>query len=343
MKISTLIEFNKVLSPHKARLVRGPSGIGKSSIIKQIAESCGAKVINISLPEMEPTDLVGLPYLSDKNEYKVTKYAQPDWWPEDNEQLTFLVMDEIDRASEDMQPIAMQLCLDRRAGGRFLPDNVIVWAACNGERYMTSPMDQALIDRFAVIDLKPTVDEWIKWAKSNDVNCSVLEFISRERGRLDTPDRLVGVANIVCPSRRSWAEMGFMINNIKIPLKGVKDLSAYCSSFIGHVDAEAFSQWINKAYKALTVEDIMNNKVSSKDLSILQVASIIDAVAEEFVSKSTSKVSQENCLNFFMSAHGEVFAAFFSALPADAGVIIEAFPKADNFFNGKKWALLNAQ
>ncbi len=39
----------------------GPPGVGKSQIVQQIASSHGAKVIDVRLPQMEPSDLRGIP------------------------------------------------------------------------------------------------------------------------------------------------------------------------------------------------------------------------------------------------------------------------------------------
>lgn len=340
MKLSTLLEFNKILNPNKARLIRGPTGIGKSSIVKYIAQSIGANLIDIRLPELEPTDLVGLPYLHDSKGTKVTKYAQPNWWPSKSKKPVVLFLDELDRASEDMQPIAMQLCLDRRAGGRNLSDNVVVWAACNGEKYITKPIDQALMDRFVVIDLMPSVEEWIDWAEKNNVNHYVLDFIRTEKARLDTPQKLIGKANIVCPSRRSWAELGFALNNLQGDIAKNENLIHYAQAFVGHVDAQAFVKWVKESYYPINVDHIMTGTLLPINCNILQITSVVDQAVAAFMKKTTSKSHRKNCLKFFINAGDEVFAAFFAALPSKAGPIIEGFPEIDEFIQNKKKSLI---
>lgn len=51
----------------KARLVpfiQGSPGMGKSAIVKEIADEYGLKLIDCRLSSMEPTDLLGLPWIN---------------------------------------------------------------------------------------------------------------------------------------------------------------------------------------------------------------------------------------------------------------------------------------
>ena len=218
MEISTLIEFNKSIGPEIARLLMGEAGIGKSAIVKMAASIDRARLIKLCLSELEPSDVVGMPYIDQIGDVKVTRFAQPDWWPTDPNEKVYLFLDEVDRCREDMQPIAMQLTLDRRAGGRMLPPNVVIWAACNGENYLTMPIDQALMTRFVTIHLTPSVEEWISWARDEGIHRSVIEFIRSDPSNLDIPENLIGKPNLVVPTRRTWAMLGSILNNLKCDL-----------------------------------------------------------------------------------------------------------------------------
>ena len=50
----------------------GAPGIGKSDIVKQIADAEGREVIDIRLPLWEPTDIKGIPYYN-------SNYDDPDY------------------------------------------------------------------------------------------------------------------------------------------------------------------------------------------------------------------------------------------------------------------------
>lgn len=329
-------EFNSILPATKARLLMGPAGIGKSALVREIADDLEYEFIDLRLSELEPSDLVGLPYLEKDEETgeTITKYGQPWWWPTHGNVVLFL--DEMDRTREDMQPIAMQLSLDRRAGGRTLPEGVIIFAACNGEKYMTSSIDQALVSRFAVVELAPSAEEWLKWAGDNGVNDAVVSFIRADKGNLDTPEQLIGVPNQPVPNRRSWSDLGYALNNLEKQL-GDADLTShgylhlFAAPFIGSTAALAFANWVREKYQVVRPMDIFKGKLKAKNLNIVQISNVVDEVADLFMEEKRTEKQQYNCLKFFMDAGQEAFAALFSALPREAAPKLLKHKDVDEF------------
>lgn len=335
MDIKLLTEFMGILPSNKALLLTGEAGLGKSSFVKAYAESIGYEVVDLRLSELEPSDLVGLPFIAD-GEFgqKVTGYAEPHWWPHQKKVLLFL--DELDRCREDMQPIAMQLSLDRRAGGRNLPDGVIIVAACNGEQYMTSAIDQALMDRFAVVPFTPTVSEWLQWAESSNVNPAVCGFIRSNNKALDTPDALIGVASTISPTRRSWADLGYALNllNKNYPdLTKCEQLALFSMPFVGTEMGLQFNTWVSEKFQVINAKDVFSGRAKADSLNILQVASVVEEIADTFCDPKRTKEEHGNCLRFFMAAGPEAFAALFSALPKAAAEIIDKFSDVDEYIN----------
>lgn len=336
MDIKTFKEYNSVLPDNLARLLMGPAGIGKSAAVKQFAESLGYNFIDLRLSELEPSDLVGLPYIKEDGDSTLTAYAEPWWWP--HEGNTVLFLDEVDRCREDMQPIAMQLTLDRRAGGRNLPEGVIVFAACNGEKFMTSAIDQALMNRFAAFDFTPSVEEWLHWAENNNVHPAVVGFIRSDKNMLDTPSEMIGIPNQPVPTRRSWTNFGYTLNNVQEQLekegKKLTDheyLHMFAQPFVSSKPALAFARWVKEKYQVVTPADIFSGKIKAENLNIIQISNVLPEVVERFMDKNRTKKEHGNCLKFFMDGGNETFAALFSALPKEAASIIEKFPEVDAF------------
>lgn len=330
MDFKTFIEFNELCPANKARLLKGPPGIGKSMAVKQFADKIEYEFVDLRLSELEPSDLVGMPYI----ENGLTKYAQPWWWPTHGKVVVLL--DEVDRAREEMQPVAMQLTLDRRAGGRNLPDGVIVFAACNGEKFMTSAIDQALMNRFAAFDFTPSAEEWLRWAEGAGVHESVVNFIRSDKNMLDTPENLIGVPNISVPTRRSWSDLGMFMNQLEAEMKKAKKtitdheyLHQFAQPYVGLKPAMTYARWVKEKYQVISAKDVFSGKVKAKNINILQISNVLPEVVDLFMA-ATSK-EQGNCLNFFINAGHEAFAALFSALPKEAAPIIEKFPEADKF------------
>jgi len=330
MDISTIIEFDQILPVKQARLLMGPAGIGKTSFVSAAAEKAGARMIYLPLAELEPSDLVGLPYLSDLNSagspsVKVTMYAQPFWWPTDPEEKVYLFVDEIDRIRDDMRASAMQLCLDRRAGGRVLPERVVIWSACNGLSYLTSPIDQALMDRFAAIDFSPTVEEWISWATKSGVHDSVVKFITENKGLLDTPTKLIGKPNVVCASRRSWAAFGECLKNIK-DIKSNMMLGKFASTFVGVESAAAFEKWVRESYKTFSPDEVFSGQANPSLCGYLELVSMAHPVSRQFMNRDFEE--QKTAVKFFIDSGSEAFASFYHSLPDTAAPVLSRIPDA---------------
>jgi hypothetical protein len=335
MDISQLIDFDSLLPTTQARLLTGDAGLGKSSVVRMIAQKRGMRVVDLRLSELEPADLVGMPFV-DKiaDGTVVTRYAAPTWWYDLENAVLFL--DEIDRAREDMQPLAMQLTLDRRAGGRTLPDSTIVFAAGNGLKYQTATLDQALCNRFAIVDFTPTSSEWVSWASdpANGVHPAVVQFITQHKNLLDIPEGKRGVPNEAVTSRRSWTFLGRTLMNREdtrdsLPEVAARDnrLMVYAAPFIGEVAANTFSSWVRDNFKPLDIMDIFNGKLKSpKGFQLTQVIQALRDVMEVMNRDDIKDEQRINAALFYSRMGHEPFSAFFEALDDRHGDIINKSP-----------------
>lgn len=91
-------------------------GIGKSSIVAQIAQERDIDFVDVRLSQLAPTDLRGLPVAEDG----ISKWYPPEFLPRDGKGILFL--DEINMAPPAMQGVAQQLILDRRVGSYKVPE-----------------------------------------------------------------------------------------------------------------------------------------------------------------------------------------------------------------------------
>uniref|UniRef100_UPI0025DB766D AAA family ATPase n=1 Tax=Sulfuricurvum sp. TaxID=2025608 RepID=UPI0025DB766D len=96
----------------------GAPGIGKSSIIKQIARESGIECIDLRLSLMDPTDLKGIPFY-EKDSHSAL-WAPPSFLPREGRGILFL--DELNSAAPAVQASAYQLILDRKVGEYTLPE-----------------------------------------------------------------------------------------------------------------------------------------------------------------------------------------------------------------------------
>ena len=97
----------------------GAPGIGKSDIVKQIADEQDREVVDVRLSLWEPTDIKGIPFFNPESHTMM--WAPPIELPSDPESTAVLFLDELNSAAPATQAAAYQLILNRRVGTYILP------------------------------------------------------------------------------------------------------------------------------------------------------------------------------------------------------------------------------
>jgi len=158
----------------------GPPGIGKSAIIKQLANRLGLDYRDVRLPTLDPVDLRGLPMLDTEN--KQALWLPPSFLPKGNlvgSRGGILLLDEINAAATSVQAAAYQITLDKAIGEYHLPSGWIVIACGNrlGDRSVTYKIPSALANRFTHFEIRVSTKDWIVWALENKLDSFVIKFI----------------------------------------------------------------------------------------------------------------------------------------------------------------------
>ena len=181
-------------------LLRGAPGVGKSTIVKDIAARLGIGFRDVRLAEMERVDFAGLPSV----EGGTTKWNVPAIWPK--EKCGIVLLDEITSAPSDVQVAAYELVLDRRIANSDykLPDGWFIVAAGNRDfdGAVVKAMSSALANRFMHFEVEANIEDWIAWALAHDIHPSVIGYLRYKPDslfKLDGQNRQMG-----WPSPRSW-------------------------------------------------------------------------------------------------------------------------------------------
>lgn len=177
-------------------MIWGPPGIGKSSIVSQIAQVQGLKFVDVRLSQLAPTDLRGLPVAEDG----ISKWYPPEFLPRGGQGILFL--DELNMAPPAMQGVAQQLILDRRVGSYAVPEGWFVWAAGNRkeDRAAVFDMPTALANRFLHLQVEPDFNSFKAHALETGVHEQILAFLSYRSTLLHKIDP----QQPAWPSPRSW-------------------------------------------------------------------------------------------------------------------------------------------
>ena len=192
-----------------AAMLWGAPGVGKSSIVAQVAKENKMELVDLRLSQLAPTDLRGLPVAKDG---KSTWYP-PEFLPTDGRGILFL--DEINMAPPTLQGIAQQLVLDRRVGNYEIPKGWLVWAAGNRKEDRASVFDMPapLANRFLHFEVQINFDSFRSWALNNSIDEKILAFLAFR------PDLLHkrNPSQPAWPSPRSW-EMASKLYNAQLSL-----------------------------------------------------------------------------------------------------------------------------
>ena len=154
----------------------GSPGIGKSSIVKDVAKQLGMKLIDLRLSLLDSVDLRGFPHMIDG----VMHFATPSFLPRDPDSKGILFLDEMNNARPDTQSAAYQLVLDRSIGEYNLPDGWVVIAAGNRDHDggHTHSMAAPLANRFVHFECEVNFDDWRAWAMATGITPEIVNFIS---------------------------------------------------------------------------------------------------------------------------------------------------------------------
>ncbi|EYF05125.1 AAA family ATPase [Chondromyces apiculatus] len=167
-------------------LLEGPTGIGKSELVRGLAEQLGIGSVVLDLSLLEPPDLVGLPVIHEGR----TVYAPPDALPQGGAGI--LMLEELNRAERYIQQPALQLLSARRLHQYELPPGWVCFAAVNPESadYQVTPLDRALRARFLGLHVRADRATWLAWAEVNGVHPGVVSLVrAHERAFDDVPPR----------------------------------------------------------------------------------------------------------------------------------------------------------
>ena len=227
-------------------MIWGPPGVGKSTIIRDIASDLGIGYIDVRLAQREPIDIRGLPV---PKEDGIHWYISAEW-PRDKDSKGIIIFDELTAADRTLQVAAYEFILDRRLGDLYtVPDGWYIVGAGNraSDRAVATTMSSALANRFLHVELEPDVESWIKWAIRNDIHPYVTGFI---RFRPDCFFNMEGNLERGWPSPRSWERVSTMLHLMENNGNATRRMmDASIEGLVGSgagIEFNAYREWSDK-------------------------------------------------------------------------------------------------
>lgn len=200
-------------------------GLGKSSVVRQIADDFGLVLIDLRLSQCTPEDLMGLPMREGKKAsfmpFKMFPLAGDEIPKGMNGWLLFL--DEFNSAFKSVQAAAYKLILDRMVGQEQLHESVFPVCAGNlaTDRAIVTQQSTAMQSRLVHLEMKVSHKDFIKHAIQQDFDHRIMGFLEFQPHLVhnfqpDHQDR-----TFACP--RTWEFASKLIKNkpleaISLPL-----------------------------------------------------------------------------------------------------------------------------
>ncbi|MPQ44821.1 AAA family ATPase [Clostridium tarantellae] len=337
-----------VVATGEVPLLIGESGIGKTSLVKELSDINNYYLVTIDGNLLKEGEIGGLPVVEDIKVFhdgrqinrKITKYATHNKLMEiedvllqnyDNEVLLFI--DELNRCEHAVQQELMNLILNREINGYKLSHRVKIIAAMNPSNkydnfedsdYQVVDMDSAQEDRFVWIAIESDLKQWIKWAMDKgNIHEHIIEFLSTFPEYLHIPNS----KDSIKATPRSWERISkayrvYEKNNMKFS----KDiLYNAVKGNVGVSIAQDFISYINSIKKPIIkVEDIFKEDILSFD------------IREKLKGENHSRlyIIAKGCLNYLQSKkynkeNISVFSEFLSYYPKDLALGIMREIKSD--------------
>ncbi len=293
---NTLEHFTKANLPV---FIWGPPGIGKSSVVKQIADNLELEFIDLRLSLLDPTDLKGIPFFDKENNQAV--WAAPNFLPKDKNSKGVLFLDEINTAAPSVQASAYQLVLDRKVGDYTLPDGWSIVAAGNREndRGVTYRMPPPLANRFVHLHMSIDFYDWKLWAFENNIDLSVIGFLSFDKKKLFDFDPNKNEKSF--PTPRSWE----YVDKILKSNLDEKLLFESISGAIGKECGVEFMSFRKVMDRLPNIEKIADATIESLDEDDHKVLFALCAGLVNHLVESNKKEQIDNVLRFSLNLPGE--------------------------------------
>jgi hypothetical protein len=169
-----------VTNPETRFMLRGEPGIGKSSMLEQIAERLGYDHAYIDVPNMDLGD-VAMPVID--HETRTTKYYPNARFKIHNGKPLVMMFDEFSKGADPVKNM-LHPCLEKknpRLGDVSLDNRTVVFLTGN---LVTDGVGDTLKShtRNRLVELivaKPSADEWINWAIEKDASPEVIAWVNR--------------------------------------------------------------------------------------------------------------------------------------------------------------------
>ncbi|MEM9910181.1 MAG: MoxR family ATPase [Pseudomonadota bacterium] len=242
-------------------MLHGRPGVGKTEIVRQLADTMQATLFDIRLTTIEPQDLRGLPYYDHKTQRTI--WYRPEDLPDDPDRPALLFLDELTAASPYLQPTVYGLLQERRVGRHVLPQSVFIVAAGNtiDDGAVAYEMGTALSDRLVHLHVEANAKDWLEhYAVDRALHPAVTAFLRGRPDLLDTVEDSLRRTEMIACTPRSWERVSQIMKSI--PDKPLRQTMV--AGTIGVAAAAEFARVADEIDALVSVDELIEAQGSAR-------------------------------------------------------------------------------
>jgi hypothetical protein len=358
MTFEGLVNALSVIPPNRPVGIYGYHGCGKTQSLYQIGEKLGYKQIRVidmgsigdicdltgnfinrtrekkrvKLVNGQPVQIMdkttGLwtgKYETETYESSYTDTAEPYWWPEDETEPAFIIVDEANRiANRSVQNGMMRLVCEGICGSRRIhPESRIVssFNPIGKDLYHVQEWDMAYKSRWITYDYEPSVDEWLEIGRKRGFHPEVMRYIVNHPAELQpwaNDEEMMAIEeNAQTKNARSWEKVSeIMCNPNWAKLYGTGSISKFrtiLQGVIGSKGAEGFTTYLRNQNR-IDIKAMLKNwetdyKAKVEAMTNFEQAMLVRDVVEYLKSISDSekalKDGEKSLIQFFKGVREE--------------------------------------
>ena len=327
MNIKNFLSIVKTLPPHHAVLVRASTGVGKSSLVNDIADYYKLPLLDVRTSLMTEGDVIGYPDIEGMKQKGVMSFCMPSWFIRACNEPVVLFLDELNRGLPTVQQAFFQIVLDRCLGNdengnpyTLHPETRIYAAVNHGAEYDVNEMDPALLRRFWTVDLDPSKDDWISWAKSKNIDPLIIEFLKTRSSHLFVDLEKLTPGNVF-PTPASWARLDevlkFMSKNLLEDRNNI-DIYNTAVGFLGTETSVEFTDFVKKYEIDVSPESLLrsfnNVKNRLEAMSNDRINSLIERLGEHSTNNDWTVNQAKNAAKLAKMISEEMVIHFWSCI-----------------------------
>jgi hypothetical protein len=264
-KAALIEQYAQPLLRRRASMLWGTRGVGKSSIVRQVAAHFGVPLVDLRLTTIEPVDIRGAIYADDVQSRTV--WFPPEFLPAPEQPDGILFLDELTAADQRLQISAYSLILDRRVGRYVLPDGWQVIAAGNASFHgaVCHDMGTALADRMFHFNVQTTIEAFLAHAVAMGFAPAVMAYLKVRPDKLDDTAAQLAGDHLIGASPRGWEDISNVLKS------GLSETAqrVFVQGRIGAANAAEFFGVLREIQSAADVLQLLASRPGTETLALL--------------------------------------------------------------------------